>query len=338
MNSFKFNYLVFIGLCLNSCTEDPTIQLANFKSQPVIYGIIDSNDTVHYIRVARVFSGLQPPFETAQIRDSLRFDSVKVSVSLKEIRTGKNIEIPVRPWEIGDGEPGMFDPGGYQLFRFEKDLLLDIFHPYEPWTIMEQHLLFSQIKLVVEVPGLPVARCSTAFVEPPQIWSPDRAQTDIFIYPGWPLRIQWSGDAWNEIDVTFDLKEQFQDTTIARRFRVQKTSEVFYNGKYNEIRVPYELIVQTLAQNLEVRQDIIRRYFGPFRIDLLTGNQTFYTCMEFRNGINDFNFNPYDNIENGIGMLAAKSSFIKSKMYLDQPSRLKFAEEPVLRKFRITEY
>ena len=247
------------------------------------------------------------------------------------------IDLPVQPWVVSNKDAGDFNSESYLVYRFEKDLLQDVFLPAMPWILLYQYLLYSDILVTVTVPGLPIATCQTSLVEPPIIWSPKRAQTDIYIYPDSPLRVQWSGDVWNEMDLSFEINEQFADKTVTQTFSVQKISEIHYNGKYYEIRIPYELIVQILDKNLKVRSDVIRRYFGPFRIDLLTGNQAFYTYMEFRNGINDYNYNPYDNVENGIGGIAGKSSFIKTIVYLDQPSRLKFAVEPGLRKYRIIE-
>jgi hypothetical protein len=330
--------LILGGLFLSACEEDPVTQTDGFVTQPVIYCIIDSNDSVHYIRIGRVFSGLKPPIETARNRDSIYFDSIDVKVSVKEISTGKMIDLPVQPWLVSNKDEGYFNSDSYQVFRFEKDLLQDVFLPAMPWILLYQYLLYSEILVTVKVPGLPIAKCETSLVEPPIIWSPKRAQTHIYLYPESPLRVQWSGDVWNEMDLSFEINEEFADKTVTQTFSIQKISEIHYNGKYYEIRIPYELIVQTLDQNLKVRPDVIRRYFGPFRIDLLTGNQAFYTYMEFKNGINDFNFNPYDNVENGIGGIAGKSSFIKTTVYLDQPSRLKFAVEPSLRKFRFIEY
>ncbi len=330
--------LILGGLFLSACEEDPVTQADGFATQPVVFSIIDSNDTVHYIRVGRVFSGLKPPSETGKNKDSIYFDSIDVQVSVKEIRTGKMINLPVQPYLVSNKEAGAFNTDSYEIYRFEKDLLQDVLNPWLPWIIEYQFLLYSEITVTVKVPGIPMATCKTSLVSPPTIWSPKRAQTYIYIYPNSPMLVQWSGDVWNEIDLTFEINEEFADQTITRTFSLQKTSEVHFNGKYYEIRIPYELIVQVLDQNLKVRPDIVRRYFGPFRIDLLTGNQDFFTYMEFKDGINDFNFNPYDNVENGIGLIAGKSSFIKTTVYLDQASRFKFAVEPSLRKYRIIEY
>jgi hypothetical protein len=304
----------------------------------VVYSILDSNDTVHYIRVGRLFSGITPPDETARRKDSICFDSVEVTVDVREIRTGKMISLPIISCNVPDKEAGYFNSEPYHVFQFEKDFLQDVFVEGCPWIILKQYLLFSDIKISVNVPGLPPATCETSLVAPPVIWSPDRAQQNIFIYPDNPLRLQWSGDLWNEMDLRFDILEQYTDSTVSKTFAIQKTSEIHYNGKYYEIRIPYELIVQTLDQNLIVRPDVVRRYFGPFRVNVLTGDKAFFDHNLYQNGINDFNFNPYDNIENGIGVIAGKSSFNKTTLYLDQASRLRFAEEPILRKFRIREY
>ena len=330
--------LILGCLILSACEDDPEIQVKGFVSQPVIYSIIDSNDSVHYLRIGRVFSGLKPPFETARIIDSLYFDSIEVSVVVKEIRTGKLIELPVQRCLVSNKETGTFNSESFDVFRFEIDLLQDILDPSDPEIIQFQYLLYSDLLVTVQVPDLPEATCETSLVSPPRIWSPARAQTQIYIYPDNPLRVQWSGDAWNEIDVRFEIKEQYADTTVTQAFSIQKTSEIHYNGQYYEIKIPYELIVQILDQNLEVRSDVIRRYFGPFRIDVLTGNQAFYNYMAYKDGINDFNYNPYDNIENGLGLIAGKSGMIKTKVFLDQASRLKFTTEPKLRKYRLIEY
>ncbi|MCX6225671.1 MAG: hypothetical protein NTV01_13130 [Bacteroidia bacterium] len=316
--------LILGGLFLSGCGEDPVIQTVEFQTKPVIYSIIGSEDSVHLIRIGRIFSGISDPAETAKIPDSIYFRSADLKVRLSK-RSGVKIDVPVEFSAVTDKNPGRFTSDGYGVFRFEKKLGV-------------KSLIYDSVYLEVNIPGLPVAKCSTSLVWPPRIWAPFEAQQFIFIYPDNPFRVLWSGDAWNEIDVSFSICEELPDTTLIRTFHIQKTSEVQWNGQYYEIKVPYELIVQILDKNLKVRTDLTRRYFGPFRIDILTGNKDFENYMKFQNGINDFNYNPYFNVENGVGMISGKSSTVKTALILDQVSRLKFAAEPVLRKFRFIEY
>ena len=317
------------GLLISGCEEDPVIQTEGFQTKPVIYSIIETFDSVHYIRLGRFFSGYANPTQTARIPDSIYFRSANLKVTLVTAR-GKMTNVPVERTIESDKESGIFNFDDYELYRFKKILVLgeypDYFLPYE------------KLFLDVNIPGLAAARCSTALVWPPRIWAPFQAQQYFYIYPENPLRVLWSGDAWNEIDLSFSIQEEFPDTTVTRTFDIQKTNDIHWNGKYYEIKVPYELIVQILEQNLMVRSDVIRRYFGPFRIDILTGNRDFDNYMKFREGINDFNFNPLFNVDNGLGMLSGISSCTKTDMHLDQASRLRFAIEPGLRKFRFIEY
>ena len=169
--------LILGGLFLSACQEDPVIQTDGFATQPVIFSIIDSNDTVHYIRIGRAFSGFKPPYETARHADSIYFDSVDVKVSLREIWTGKMVNLPVQPYVVSDKDAGIFNSENYRVFRFEKDLLRDVFVEGCPWIILAQYLLYSDISVTVKVPGLPIAKCATSLVAPPIINSPKRAQT-----------------------------------------------------------------------------------------------------------------------------------------------------------------
>lgn len=317
------------GFFFSGCEVDPVIQTEGFITKPVIYSIIDSEDSIHLIRLSRFFSGYTDPNVTARIPDSIYFSSANLKVTLKTLR-GEPVTIPVEDFMVTDKNTGIFDSRSFKAFRFEKKLIMGKYPG--------KSLIYDSVFVEVSIPGLPVAKCSTSLVWPPRIWWPIQAAQYIYIYPDNPMRVLWSGDAWNEIDVSFKIMEQFRDSTISRTFFIQKTNDVHWNGKYYEIKVPYELIVQILDNNLKVRNDIVRRYFGPFRIDILTGNPDFDIFMKFRNGLNDFNYNPYDNVVNGIGMLSGKSSTIKTSMYLDQPTRLKFAMEPGLKKFRFIEY
>jgi len=69
----------FLAL-LSSCSEDFNTA-ADFKDIPVVFGLISSSDTAHYIRVERAF--LAPElnaFEVAKIPDSLYYTNLDVKI------------------------------------------------------------------------------------------------------------------------------------------------------------------------------------------------------------------------------------------------------------------
>lgn len=321
--------LVLGGFLFAGCEEDPIIQVPGFRTQPVIYGVIDTDDTVHTIRVTRFFSGMQAPAITSKSADSIYFSDADVHVTLRTYR-GTHVEVPVEFVRVPDKDSGTFNAENYGVYRFRNKMVTG--------QHTERILSFDMVYAEVRLPGLEAARCSTSVVRPPTIWWPLDVSMYIYIVPDNPMRVLWSGDAWNEIDVSFQIHEMYQDSIKTLTFHIQKTNDVHFNGKYYEIKVPYELLTDIINKNLKVRNDIIRRYFGEFRIDIHTGNKDFDNYMRFRDGINDFNYNPFSNVANGMGMIAGKSSTFKEKMHLDQATRLYFASDPNLKKFRFIEY
>lgn len=320
---------VFGGLFMSSCEEDPNIQIGDFQTKPVVYSVIESFDTVHYIKIGRYFSGYANPAVSARVHDSIYFSTASVRVTLFNSHS-TGVDVPVEKISVAKRDSGFFDSGGYELYRFKKELVKGSYPYY--------YLPYEQISVDVFVPGLPAARSITSLVFPPTIWAPIQAQQYIYIFPDSPLRILWSGGDWNEIDVGFRIIEDYPGRSVTRTFAFQKNNDININGKYYEIKIPYDLVVETLEKNLKVDRNLIRRHFGTFRIAVHTGNADFGTYMNFINGINDFNFTPFSNITNGVGLLAGKCSTIKDNMNLDQPSRLQFAAEPRLKKFNFIEY
>ena len=328
--------LILLGTLLTAaCAEDPVIQMQGFQSQPILYSIIETRDSAHFIRIGRLFAGNENPGLTSRIPDSIYFDSVKVKVTLTSM-WGEKEEVPVEGRMVGNKDDGFFDSGDYMIYWFYKHISIG-YYPEDGYM-----QFYSKILIEASCPGLPVARCSADLVAPPKINSPKRAQQFVFLTPENPIRVQWYGGDWNEIAVNFTIWEEYPDSTVSRTFHIYKGNGLLFNvgtpQQYCELKVPYEMVVQILGQNLIYRTDIIRRYFGAFRIEVNTGNIDFDIFRQFIGGMNDFNFNPYDNIENGIGILSSKSTTIKDPVYLDYASRIYLANEPKLAKFRFIEY
>lgn len=318
--------LILGGLFISGCEEGVVIQNQPFTCRPVIYCLIDPLDTVHSIRIERMFSGMQPPAITAANADSLFFKEIKVTVQFADYSDKPGDPIEAQPVEVNDKEPGYFGSQKHYLYRFVKVLGMDHYNFYKG------------VHLSVEVPGLPVATASCKLINSPRIYSPSAIQQFIYIVPESPLRIQWTGGSWNEVDITFEIKEMYSDSIATKTIQFQKVNDVFINGKYYEIRIPYDLIVQEIAKTLKFRRDIIKRYFGQVYIIIHTGQEEYANYIEFLGGINDFNQNPFSNIENGLGLLTSKSSIKRGPLLFDQASRFEFASDPILKKLSFIEY
>lgn len=71
-------------LSLNSCKDDLNL-IGNYKETPVVIGILNQFDTVHYIKVTRAFigNGTTSSLDIAQIPDSNYFNNVSITVKEK---------------------------------------------------------------------------------------------------------------------------------------------------------------------------------------------------------------------------------------------------------------
>src|SRR5210317_16605 len=71
--------ILLIVIVLFSCETDPVVYSDDLPI-PVIYGILDNKDTVHYIRIGKTFGAKTDPAVSALVYDSVSFDHVDVSV------------------------------------------------------------------------------------------------------------------------------------------------------------------------------------------------------------------------------------------------------------------
>ena len=321
--------LMLIGLLTSGCKEDPEIQMDGFHTKPVVYGIIETFDSIHYIKLGRFFSGNTDPSRSAGIKDSIYLDKVNLKVTLSD-SSGVSVDVPVERMLISDKNPGIFNSGDYEAYLFKRKLVLGEAPFY--------HLPFEKISIEVKAPGLPVAEAVTSILLPPVIWSPLSAQQFIYLVPDSPMRILWSGSAYNEIHVSFNVIQEYPDYTMVQPFYFKKTTDVHFNGKYYESLIPYELLVERLLDSLKVRPNLYRTYFGSFRIEILSGNDDFSKFTKQIDGINDFSLIGFNNIANGIGILASKCLVIRDSLSLDLASRLIFAAELRLKRFKFIEY
>lgn len=80
MKKLFYIFILFVGI-ISSCKNDIELN-ANYKEIVVVYGLLDRNDTVHYVRIQRAFLNTNTTaFSIAQKPDSLYFDSLEVKVT-----------------------------------------------------------------------------------------------------------------------------------------------------------------------------------------------------------------------------------------------------------------
>ena len=82
MHKIRFVLLFFVGVLLSvSCSNELEVN-ADWKDITVVYGILDQNDSVHYLKITKAFLGPGDALSFAKIADSSNYP-VKLDVRLE---------------------------------------------------------------------------------------------------------------------------------------------------------------------------------------------------------------------------------------------------------------
>lgn len=119
MKIVRFIYTLPLALLFvfTACNEEIESN-PNAKQIPVIFGLLDATDTVHFIKITRTFSGSNNAIDVALIEDSSYFDQVDCTV--EEVLMNQ----VTRTWTLKDTiiankEPGAFYSPSQKCYYFE---------------------------------------------------------------------------------------------------------------------------------------------------------------------------------------------------------------------------
>ncbi len=88
----KAIYSLFVFAFFASCHDKLEI-LAPYKESVAVYGLLNQDDTVQYVRVQRVFLGAGNAFTMAQDMDSTYYKPNELKVSLQRIKNGVPVSV-----------------------------------------------------------------------------------------------------------------------------------------------------------------------------------------------------------------------------------------------------
>ena len=88
----KAFFIVIVFALFGGCSNKLNL-LAPYKEMVSVYGLLDQDDTTHYIRIERVFQGAGSAYTFAQNPDSVYFTSGELTVKLERWRNGQQISV-----------------------------------------------------------------------------------------------------------------------------------------------------------------------------------------------------------------------------------------------------
>lgn len=123
----NFIYL-FTGLLLLSSCETKIDTIAEYKDITVVYGLLNPNDTTHYIRITKAFSGEGNAYDLAGSGANFNYADGELNVTIDEYNTSnafvKSYSLVKTVNEIPK-DNGIFDETQNVLYKFSETNLND---------------------------------------------------------------------------------------------------------------------------------------------------------------------------------------------------------------------
>lgn len=316
--------LLIIPFLHNSCKNDIDL-LTDYKEQIVCFGILNPNDTAHYIRVSKVFLGEGNALVFAQTQDSIQLRPENMEVRVTRVQSG----IETQYWILQTDttiprEEGIFLNPHQIVYRGVFPVLTD----------------GSTYRLTVTdlVTGY-VTTSETTVVKETSHQTPSVLQFLNFEDAG-NIGFTFHTAQYarrTQLTIRFYYDEQFiYDTTqTALRYVdwVIGTSEALSNngGESGTIQIGRRNFLNMLRNNVEPNP-LVRRiskrvdlYYLGAHDDLVT-----YIKVQQANAGSSYELPEFTNMENGLGLFTTRNTSIITNFHLDQDTQYALATDSLL--------
>ena len=321
-----------LGILNHSCETDPVVWIDS-GSKPVVFGMFDRFDSIHYLKVGRSFGALTDPYQSSKIWDSIYPDTAEVIVNIYDDYKRKYTTLKAEPVYNIPKEVGNFYNPGQVLYRFDYQLF------FIPPNETIRNTYKDIINFTVRIPGFEEATATLSMISLDRLSTPKYHQQYLYLVPDSPLRIQWDGNEWNEVDVTFEFLEVLEDTARSKKVHIQnKNFDLSPHPLYREMSITYEEFIKEVISQIPIDKEVKKRYVSYIAIIISGGDRNMVNYIKYYNGYTDFNVGEYSNIQNGYGLVASRFTYIKDSMEFDYWTTEQLLAEPRLRYLKLYPY
>jgi hypothetical protein len=303
MRKIQFYLLIGSFLISTSCSTEFDID-ANWKDIALVYGILNQNDTAHYIKLNKVFLGDQDAYFMAAQADSVYYSEARVF--LEPMANGNNL----------------FDYSGnkiryelWETYEIQKDSGI-FFDDYNLLYKTKQQLNASyEYKLNIEIPGKDPITSQTSLVQNITVKKPNTNPatkitfSNLYEYMNYEVEIETSPDgAMYGLVVRFYYREFTPEGTIDKYIDWNQPSK----KKGSSSKLVWDLSGESFYSylNFNIPQGNIETTRKAIKIDFIfmVAGEELVAFIEV-NGPSDgiVQERPaFTNIDNGIGVFSSR--------------------------------
>ena len=314
------SFIAFFSLLISSCSTEVDL-IGEYQVRPVVYGLLDQSDSLHFIRINRTFLGQGNAFEMAQVPDSSYFENVDATVT--EILPNGLVG---RVWQLKDtiltnrDENGVFFAPEHKVYYFATASIQS--NPAESLNPNAKYQLTVNINN-----GEHIVKGETELVKEVGITSPSQQSSFSFIGNQNDYRsVSFVWTKGNARRFNFRMDFHYRERDING---VQYDKSIRWNvGEYmagftNNVTATAngEFFYQLLRSNIPVDNSIVRREHTYFQITLVAGSEDLHSFISANQPSTSLAQNKpeFTNLEGGIGIFSSRYT-IRTKKYFIDPS------------------
>ena len=304
---------LFILLGLSNCSNEFDL-IESWKDIPVLYGLINPDDAVHYIRLEKAF--LDPDdsaFEVAQIADSLYYKNASLRLE-DDLGDGiYNLEM-VNATELGlEREEGIFATDPNYVYRFEG-----VLKEINPYTLY-----------INRGNGSPEISATFTTIKKPKVWL-SSGRTIAFEKEIDQTEVVWAtrnGQIF-EIELVFNYEETLpEDSTVFYPKQIElRLAKNLFNRPSREVfreKISHAGFYQSIADKIEEKN--VKRGFKSIDIIVYSGGEellNYNVSGSANSGLTGYNPpDPFTNLSEGLGILSSVNKGVLNDVRLTTEGR-----------------
>ncbi len=318
IKTFSVIVILLTGFAIHSCTDNFQANLETDPT-PVVYGIINPDDSIYSIRLSKTFVGPGNALYYSKLTDSIYYRDAHVYLEVQTL-DGQLLErIEMTETEIERRDPGIFSREPNYVFQTDSSQV----HLKPAWYASQGIPYDLNLKIIAEIPGTeePVTSV-TRLRSKPRITSPRSPFYKVYFYGENSFFMQWTDDnpqGYFEILVRLHYTDVFayeeHDMTAEWVLKGIQVNQTSYPGGtlafYSYYFRPENFYSQVRAA-IEDDTTVLARVARNVDFIILSSNQE----MEFYRRIyeiaDDYHGAGYSNITNGLGLF---TTYITNGVY-----------------------
>ena len=297
---------------LISCDQEIDIN-DDWQDVGVVYGLLNPNSSVNWVRIERGYLGTEPASASFQIPDSLYYDTLQVflyginqngdTIDSRQLVKDQSINL----------DSGIFTTEDYRLYRTPATTPPNLAKLDEDLTyhlrVIKVGTNFEETKAATELVGQNISTTSGYRFQEPFPFTTRRP-----IYNG---RIAWFASnraEMYEIDLYFYYREMDTTTglTVEKSFKSEfetQTGPFTITSSPIESKTGRQQLYEAIAANVDVNENVIR-FYDKMKIVVWAGGEQLRRFIQLNEPTSSLSQSrpEFTQVQNGTGLLSSRTT------------------------------